>query len=116
MGVEKVFVAQRVATKLFATENAVDAAMVEAAELMADLLRARKDLGLSAVVGDRASAKLVEALSALGEARSAMVEMHNELNDVKLRIGVRTKMIGFEDKPAETRGSAKETAGLRSVG
>lgn len=98
---EKVFVAQRVASKLFATENAVDAAMVEAAELMADMLRARKDIGLSAVVGDRASAKLVEALSALGEARSAMVEMHNELNDVKLRIGVRTKMIGIEDKPPE---------------
>ena len=54
---EKVFVAQRVATKLFATENAVDAAMVEAAELMADLLKARKDLGISAVVGDRASSQ-----------------------------------------------------------
>jgi hypothetical protein len=113
---EKVFVAQRVATKLFATENAIDAAMVEAAELMADLLKARKDLGLSAVVGDRASAKLVEALSAMGEARTAMVEMHNELNDVKLRIGVRTKMIGFEDKPAPSRGSAEEITGLRSVG
>ena len=98
---EKVFVAQRIATKLFATENAVDAAMVEAAELMADMLKARKDIGLSAVVGDRASAKLVEALAALGEARSAMVEMHTELNDVKLRIGVRTKMIGVEDKPPE---------------
>jgi hypothetical protein len=65
--VEKVFVAQRVATKLFATENAVDAAMVEAAELMADMLRARKDIGLSAVVGDRASAKLVEALPRLAK-------------------------------------------------
>lgn len=96
---EKVFVAQRVATKLFASEKAVDAAMVEAAELMADLVKARKDLNLSAVVGDKAVAKVVEALSALGEARSAMVEAHNELNDVKLRIGVRTKMIGFEDKP-----------------
>ncbi len=108
---EKVFVAQRVASKLFATENAVDAAMVEAAELMADMLRARKDIGLSAVVGDRASAKLVEALAALGEARSAMVEMHNELNDVKLRIGVRTKMVGVEDKPA---GSA-DRAGLQGL-
>jgi len=104
---EKVFVAQRVANKLFATENAVDAAMVEAAELMADMLKARKDIGLSAVVGDRASAKLVEALAALGQARSAMVEMHGELNDVKLRIGVRTKMAGIEDKPPETtRGMA----------
>jgi hypothetical protein len=99
--VEKVFVAQRVATKLFASENAVDAAMVETAELMADLLKARKDLGVSTVVGDRAAAKLAEAMTALSEARSAMVDAHNELNDVKLRIGVRTKMIGVEDKPKE---------------
>jgi hypothetical protein len=97
-GVEKVFVAQRVATKLFASENAVDAAMVETAELMADLLKARKDLGISAVVGDRAAAKLAEAMSALSEARSAMVEAHSELNETKLRLGIRTKMAGVEDK------------------
>ncbi len=115
VGVEKAFVAQRIATKLFATENAVDAAMVEAAELMADLLKARKDIGVSAVVGDRASAKLVEALAAMGQARSAMVEMHNELNDVKLRIGVRTKMAGVEDKPPETLGGTGQ-ASLRQVG
>ena len=72
---EKVFVAQRVANKLFATENAVDTAMMEAAELMADMLKARKDLGLSAVVGDKASAKLVEALAALGEAHEDDFEM-----------------------------------------
>ena len=112
---EKVFVAQRIATKLFATENAVDAAMVEAAELMADMLKARKDIGLSAVVGDRASAKLVEALSALGEARSAMVEMHNELNDVKLRIGVRTKMVGIEDKPPERPRGLAEVHAVREA-
>ncbi|WP_428151129.1 hypothetical protein [Caulobacter sp.] len=116
MGVEKVFVAQRIATKLFATENAVDAAMVEAAELMADMLKARKDIGLSAVVGDRASSKLVEALAALGEARSAMVEMHSELNDVKLRIGVRTKMIGVEDKPPETTGVHTGVRAVREAG
>jgi hypothetical protein len=92
---EKVFVAQRVATKLFATENAVDAAMSEAAELMSDMLTARKDLGLSATVGDAAMAKLVEAISALGEARTAMVTMHGQLEETKLRIGIRTKMGGY---------------------
>jgi len=100
--VEKAFVAQRVARKLFATEHALDAAMTEAAELMADLLKARKDLNLSAVVGDAAPAKLVEAMAALAEARTAVVKVHNELNDVKLRIGVRTKMAGWEEKPPET--------------
>jgi hypothetical protein len=112
--VEKVFVAQRVATKLFSSESAVDAAMVETAELMADLLKARKDLGLSAVVGDNAARKLSEAMAALSQARSAMVEAHNELNDVKLRIGVRTKMVGFEDKPPETNG-LRDVRGLRDA-
>lgn len=113
---EKIFVAQRVANKLWATENAVDAAMVNAAELMADMLKARKDLGLSAVVGDKASAKLVEALAALGEARTAMVDMHNELSEVKLRVGIRTKLAGVEDKSEDlgtTKGAREE--GLRTV-
>ena len=95
---EKVFVAQRVATKLFATENAVDAALAEASELMADMLRARKDLGLAATFGDTAAARVVDAISALSAARSAMVAAHNQLDEAKLRIGVRTKLAGFEDK------------------
>ncbi|AYV44859.1 hypothetical protein CFHF_07400 [Caulobacter flavus] len=112
---EKVFVAQRVANKLFATENAVDTAMMEAAELMADMLKARKDLGLSAVVGDKASAKLVEALAALGEARSAMVDMHGQLNEVKLRMGIRTKLAGVEDKSGDLGGTTGHAEGLRTV-
>ncbi len=64
---EKVFVAKRVAAKLFSTEAAVDAAMVEASEL-------------------------------LSEARSAMVGVHGELTEAKLRLGIRTKL-GLEDKP-----------------
>lgn len=95
---EKAFVAKRVAKKLFATEKAVDAAMLEAAELMTEAVMARRDLGLSAVVGDSAQAKLVEAITALGAARTAMVAMHNELNDVRLRMGLRTTMGGLDDK------------------
>lgn len=110
---EKVFVAQRVASKLFATENAIDAALAEASELMADMLRARKDLGLSAVVGDGAAAKLVEAIAALGSARTAMVAAHGELNDAKLRIGVRTKLAGYEDKP--TLSTDHDRASLRAA-
>ncbi|MFZ4607085.1 MAG: hypothetical protein ACOYM5_12585 [Caulobacter sp.] len=102
------------ARKLFATEHALDAAMTEAAELMADLLKARKDLNLSAVVGDAAPSKLVEAMSALAEARTAIVSVHNELNDVKLRIGVRTKMTGWEDKPPESD-TPKNRQDLRQV-
>lgn len=98
MGVEKAFVAQRVANKLFATEAAVDAAMVETAEMMAELMQARKDLNLSATVGNGASAKLAEAVAALAAARTAVVEAHAELDEVRLRVGIRTKLIGVIGK------------------
>ena len=111
---EKVFVAQRVATKLFATENAVDAALAEASELMADMLKARKDLGLSATFGDNAAARVVDAISALSAARTAMVAAHNELDEAKLRIGVRTKLAGFEDKSSLTHGQERTTMRVAS--
>ncbi len=95
---EKVFVAQRVANKLFATESAVDAAMVEAMEMMAELIQARKDLGLSPTVANGATAKLGDALAALTTARTAVVEAHAQLDEVRLRIGIRTKLIGVIGK------------------
>ncbi len=112
---EKVFVAQKVARKLFATEAALDAAMTEAAELMSEMLKARAELGLSATVGDAASAKLVDAIAALGQARTAVVGAHAELDQVRVRIGVRTKGLGIQDKPPELA-LTTETKSLREVG
>jgi len=102
---EKVFVAQKVANKLFTTEAAVDGALAEAAELMSVMLAARKDVNASLVFADDVQVKLMEAMKALSDARSAMVGVHNELNEAKLRLGIRTKM-GYENKmeaPEATR-------------
>jgi len=103
---EKAFVAQRVAKKLFVTEAAVDGALVEASELMSEMLKARQDVQVSMVFADEAQAKLMEAMKALSDARSAMVAVHNELNEAKLRLGIRTKMGGEKPlllaTPAET--------------
>ena len=90
---EKAFVAQRVATKLFTTEAAVDAAMIEATELMADMLKARTDVGTSLVFADDVQVKMVEAIKALGEARTAMVGVHHELTEAKLRLGDRKSVV-----------------------
>ena len=38
------------------------------------------------------SAACIEFIRPLSEARTAMVGVHNELNEVKLRMGIRTKM------------------------
>lgn len=91
---DKVFVAQRVANKLFATEDKLDAALAEAAELMSEMLAARNELNFSRSLGDEALSKLLEAMKAMGEARTSMVGMHADLFETKLRLGIRTKMNG----------------------
>jgi len=110
---EKAFVAQRVAKKLYKTEAAVDGAMVEAAELLSEMLKARKDVNASLVFADDVQVKMMEAIKALSEARTAMVGVHNELNEAKLRLGIRTKM-GYEDKPPQGAGVVDVT--MREVG
>lgn len=110
---EKAFVAQRVAKKLFTTEAAVDGAMVEATELMSEMLKARQDVNVSLVFADDVQVKMMQALKALSEARSAMVGVHSELNEAKLRLGIRTSMNG-ENKPPE--GAIRTETTLREVG
>jgi flagellin-like hook-associated protein FlgL len=109
---EKAFVAQRVATKLFVTEAAVDGALSEAAELMSEILTARKEVNTSLVFADDVQVKLMDAMKALSEARSAMVGVHNELNEAQLRLGVRTRM----DFQKPTSLATNETASVRKVG
>ena len=110
---EKVFVAKRVASKLFSTEAAVDSAMVEASELMSEMLKARTDINMSLVFADDVQVKMMEAIKALSEARTAMVGVHNELSEAKLRLGIRTKM-EWEEKPAQA--SVQTTTTMREVG
>ena len=111
---DKVFVAKRVAAKLFATEEKVDAALLEATELMSEMLRARQELQVSSVFGDEAAAKMMEAMKALSDARSSMVALHGELNEAKLRLGIRTKMNG---EITVTQARAEEEATVaRQVG
>lgn len=95
---DKTVIAQRVATKLFATENAVDAAILEASQLLASLVEARNEIGVSAVLGQEAFTKVSVALTALTEGRQAMVEAHHAMNEAKLRLGIRTRMEGTGPK------------------
>ena len=95
---EKAFVAQRVTKKLYATEAALDGAMAEAAELLSDMLKARQEVNASLTFADAAQVKMLEAMKALSEARTAMVGVHDELAEAQLRLGIRTRM----DNPIKT--------------
>jgi hypothetical protein len=96
--VERALVAQKVANELFATEVAIDDAIAHASKLVGELVAARQMLGLSAVVGGEAITKATQAVSALADARSAVVLAHNELAETKLRVGIRTKLNGAGSK------------------
>ncbi len=96
---ERALVAQQVANKLFATEEAIDQAIANASVLVGELVKARQELGVSAVFADESFTKATTALAALGQARTAMVACHHDLNDAKLRVGIRTKMAGTAPKP-----------------
>lgn len=91
---DKLMVAQGVANKMWATEQAVDAAIAEAAGLLTGMIEARTELRLSATVGAEASAKVAEAIAVLAQARAALVAAHKEMEETKLRVGIRTKLIG----------------------
>jgi hypothetical protein len=110
--VDKLFVAKRVATKLRATEAAVDAALVEATELMGDMIRGRLDLKISAIATDPTMAKVSAAIAALSEARTAMVEAHAAADELRLRVGIRTRLDGTENKADD---QAPQTSGLKEV-
>ncbi len=112
---ERALVVQRAANKLFAAEAAIDKALADASALLIELHAVRQELNLSAIFADGASAKTVESMSALSQARTAMVACHAEMAEAKLRLGVRTKLGGIGDKPPSNNDVAP-TSHLRDVG
>ena len=89
---EKIFVVKRLARKLWKTEASLDSAMSDAAELLADYLKAHQELKLSTTYADGIQVKLLEAMKAMGEARTALVATHEEMSVTKDKMGVRWTM------------------------
>ena len=80
--------------------------MTTVPEVVAEIIRARKELGLAANVADVAIAKASAAIAALSEARTAMVASHADLAEVQSRLGIRTRMDGPEEKLETPAGNA----------
>lgn len=88
---DKAFVAKRVVAKLHSTEKTIDSALLEVSELVAELISARREVGLSTTVGDKELAAAAEALAALNTARASLVKTHKGLGRIAdaLRIPVK---------------------------
>lgn len=85
---ERIEIARTVATHLFATEEAIDAAIACAAGLAGFMPVARQRVNVSAAVGQPALEQVIATMSTLGEARRQIVEAHQSLleSSVQARI------------------------------
>jgi len=101
---EKIFTMKALAVKLWKTEESVDAAMADASDLLAAVVQARKDHNVSVVATAKTTDTLARAIAQLAEAQKTVVAAHAEMEEVKLRLGVRTKMFGQQEKPSPNGG------------
>lgn len=105
--------ALKVAESLFAAEKAIDMALARAAELNGNMVTARSEAKLSAVVGQDAFEVSASAFAALARARCDIVETHRRLNETKIQMGLRTLAVGDTKIPTVLEGA--DSRHLRSV-
>jgi hypothetical protein len=92
--------ARQVADRLLATEDAIDAAFREAADLASFMPVARNEARVSVGLGQDAIEQIVATLAMLGEARRNIGKTHAALSVVQRRIGLpETNFGGLIDKP-----------------
>lgn len=99
--------AENLATRLIATEHAVDEAISRMADLAGYMPIARSKANLSAVVGQDAISHAAETLSALVGARGQLVETHNRLAEARDQIGLRAMAMGSDDMKPPVLGSSE---------
>lgn len=100
-----------VAEKLFAAEEAIDAAIARTAELAGFIPGARQDAGLACEVGQEALEYAAESFSALIKARAQIIASHRELAANKDQIGLRAVSFGgLKPLNAEVRHLAEVAA------
>lgn len=81
-------IGRQVADQLFAAEAAIDTALAQTAALAGLMPAIRADAQLSALMGQGAIERAIEAISALGQARRSIVETHKQLSITQKQMGL----------------------------
>lgn len=90
----RIAAARMLAEKIAACENAIDDALISAAELTSVAPVARRTANVSPVVGQDALALTGEAMAALHAARAKMVAAHHAFAEVRDQVGLSPRMTG----------------------
>ena len=90
-----------VAQDLFATEAAIDEAMMQIAAFTQRLPTASRAAGFSSTRGQTVYESLVEAMTAQARVRRSIVDVHEQLADLKQASALRSVAIGGGSKDPE---------------
>ena len=96
---KKLNIAKALTVQLHATEEAIDTALTEAAQLIETYVTSRRAINASTVLGTETRLHTLEAMKALNLAQTHMSAAHSGLVDVQKQIGLGTIAIGPFDKP-----------------
>lgn len=107
---ERLTAARLLAGKLLACENAIDDALISAAELTSATPRARRVANVSPVVGSEALALIGDVTAALHLARVKLVQAHGAYAGVRDELGIPARLGGDLWKIVQ------QDVGLRVVG
>ncbi|MDC7674943.1 hypothetical protein [Asticcacaulis machinosus] len=96
----KITVAKGVTSQLHITEEAIDTALSEAAQLIESYVTSRRSIHMSTLMGNDVHEHTLKAMIALNTAQTHMGQAHEALKDIKNHIGLRTVAVGpILDKP-----------------
>ena len=109
----KIETVKAVAAKLFATEEAIDTAMVRASQLLESMVEGRKALKLSAVAAEAAQSRVAESIGAMAEARRAVMAAHSSLQNLQRKMGIDDAETGPLEKPDDDSGVKADLSPLR---
>lgn len=106
----KINVAKALTSQLHATEEAIDTALSQAANLVETYITSRRAVHVSTITGNNVHQSTLKAMMALAEAQKHMSEAHAELSVIGGNIGLDISAVlpGF-DKP-DARASRHENA------
>lgn len=105
---ERLNAAKKIASELHQAEDAIDETMIRIAQLAATLPTARREINMSAIVGQEAMAKVAHALAAAGEVRQLLTDAHLALTATQKQIGLGTRMFGAGVKPPASASLVEE--------
>ena len=97
---KKINIAKALAAQLHATEEAIDTALAEAANLIETYVTSRRAIHMSTIVGNDVHQNTLKAMMALSTAQAHMTAAHANLTLVQEQVGIgHVAILPAEDKP-----------------